>query len=300
MDKRHRAIVTGATGYVGSHVVRHLLKQGWGVSIIMRKNSNLEYIKDIINDVGVYRYEGNINSLIEYFKLQEADVVMHIAAAVITDPSPEQVPIIIDANIKFGTEVLEAMSHSSTRLFISTGTYWQNYGGTDEYNPVDLYAASKEAFEKIVKLYVEAYGFRHINLRLFDVYGEDDKRPKLWALLRDIAGTGKSFDITAGEQWVDMVYIDDVACAYEIAYNILEKDHSIRNEIYGVSNKRRYRLKNIINLFQTLLDKKLIINFGGRPYKKREVMSPFEGYLGLPLWQPRTSIKDGLSKYLSK
>ena len=169
-------IITGATGYIGSHVLRHLLDKGWEVSIVAQSNFGYANIEDLIPQIDVFEYEGDISSLIDFFKRKNADVVMHLAAAVITNYKPEQIPTLIRSNIEFGTEILEAMRQSATRLFIGTGSYWQNYK-SDSYSPVDLYAATKEAFEKILQYYVEAFGIRAITLRLFDIYGEDDRRP---------------------------------------------------------------------------------------------------------------------------
>ena len=292
-----KCIVTGATGYIGSHVVRHLLSEGWDVAIIAQPEFGYANIADIKSKLAVFEYDGRIESMIDFIDSRKADVVMHLAAAVITNPSPQQVSTIIDANIRFGSELLEAMKYSTTRLFISTGSYWQNYDGTEKYNPVDLYAASKEAFEKIVKYYVEAHGFRHINLRLFDVYGEDDIRPKLWTLLRDIAGTGKSLDISAGEQLLDMVHVDDVARAYDAAYHYLKDNPEVHNEVFGVYTGKMKLLKDIVSLYNSIIGKPMILNWGARPYKQREVMVPYNGYKCLPNWEALVSIENGLTKF---
>lgn len=292
-----RCIVTGATGYIGSHVVRHLLSKGWDVAIIAQPEFGYDNIADIMSKLAVFEYDGQIETMIEFVKDWQADVVMHLAAAVITTPAPQQVSTIVNANIRFGTELLEAMKFSTTRLFISTGSYWQNYDGTGNYNPVDLYGASKEAFEKIVKFYVEAYGFRHINLRLFDVYGEDDRRPKLWTHLREAAETGNSLDISAGEQLLDMVHVSDVATAYEAAYFTLTESPEIRNEVYGVYTGDMRSLKDIVHTFQQILDKPINLNWGARPYKCREVMRPFDGYKILPNWKFKIKLEEGLARY---
>lgn len=290
------AIITGATGYIGSHVVRHLLSQDWEIGIIAQSEFGYGYIEDIRSRIDVFECDGDVNRLIEYFKSKNADVVMHLAAAVITNYTPEQIPVLIRSNIEFGTLVLEAMKYSTTRLFIGTGSYWQNYN-SDTYNPVDLYAASKEAFEKILQYYVDAFGFRAITLRLFDVYGEDDRRPKLWTLLCDIAGTGKSLDISAGEQLLDMVHVDDVARAYWCAYEYLIKNPDVQNEIFGVCTGKMKQLKDIVELYQKILDKDMKLNWGARPYKQREVMRPFSGYAKLPNWQPQITVELGLTKF---
>lgn len=289
-------IITGATGYIGSHVAKHLLSKGWNVSIIAQAEFGYSNIGDVKSQLDVFEYDGDINKLIDFFKKKNVDVVMHLAAAVITNYTPEQIPTLIRSNVEFGTEVLEAMKQSSTRLFIGTGSYWQNYN-SDTYNPVDLYAATKEAFEKILQYYVDAYDFRAIILRLFDVYGEDDKRPKLWTLLRDIAGTEKTLDLSPGGQLLDLVHIDDVVRAYEHAYDLLIHYPKIRNEVYGVFSGNQVPLTEAVNLFKEILQKPIEVRFGARPYKRREVMHPCRTYQRLKGWVPEIDMAHGFSRF---
>lgn len=289
-------IITGATGYIGSHVLKYFLQREWDIHIVAQPESDYANVADVLSQIHVFEYDRNISHLISYFQQVKADVVFHLAAAVITDHLPEQVPCLIQSNIQFYTEVLEAMCHCNTRLFIGTGSYWQNYNNAT-YNPVDLYAATKEASEKILQYYVEAHHFRAITLRLFDVYGEDDKRPKLWNLLRDIAGTDRSIDVSPGEQYLDLVHISDVCTAYEAAFNLLDSDSSVRNEIYGVSTGKLHTLKEIISLFQSVSGKTIHVNFGKRPYKEREVMKPMRAYKILPNWKANVMIDKGFMNF---
>ena len=292
----NKCVMTGATGYIGSHVLKYLLSKGWEIHVIADPKFGYTNIEDVLSQIDVFEYDGNVLSLCDYFQTIKPDVVYHLAAAVITNYKPEQVPILIQSNIQFGAEILEAMKSSETKLFVSTGSYWQNYN-SDTYNPVDLYAATKEAFEKIVQYYVDAYGFRHINLRLFDVYGEDDKRPKLWNALRDIAGTDKHIDVSPGEQMLDLIHISDVCTAYEAAYYALVNNATIVNDIFGVRTGVTYSLKGAISVMENALGKKINVDFGAKPYKDREVMIPCELYSFLPEWRAKVSLIEGFKKF---
>lgn len=293
-----KCIITGATGYIGSHVLKYLLGKGWDVSIIADPSFGYANIEDVKDEVTIFEYgkDKNIEKLIAFFNEREADVVFHLAAAVITNYTPRDIPVIIQSNIQFGTEILEAMRHSSTRLIVTTGTYWQNYK-SDDYNPVDLYAASKEAFEKILQYYVDAHGIRTINLRLYDVYGEDDNRPKLWSHLRDIAGTNEVLNVSPGEQLLEVVHITDVCTAYESAYDLLAGNKNIKNIVCGVCTGKQRTLKDLILLFERMIGKKIHVNFRGKPYKPREVMKPKANYAKLSNWKARVSAEEGFSRY---
>lgn len=290
------AIITGATGYIGSHLASFLLKEGWKVHVIVRPNSSLNYIKDISDELEVYIFDGDLDKMIAYFNTVQADVVFHLAAAVLTNYSPSQVPTLIRGNIEFGTQILESMRHSNTSILVSTGTFWQNYN-TNSYNPVDLYAATKEAFEKIIEFYVDAYNMKAITLRLYDVYGEDDSRPKLLTLLRENIYSKKILDVSSGEQLLDMVHISDVVLAYYSAYKLLNNLDSPFYKVYGVRSGALISLKNLIKLFIDTTGANISVKMGSRPYRKREVMVPNEQLPILPNWKVSINIKDGLNKF---
>lgn len=289
-------IITGATGYIGSHVLRYLLSKGWDIHIIADPQFGYANIQDVLSQIDVFEYDGNASSLCGYFKSVKADVVFHLAAAVITNYTPDQVAILVQSNIQFGTEILEAMKLSGIKLIVSTGSYWQNYN-SDSYNPVDLYAATKEAFEKIIQYYVDAFDIRHINLRLFDVYGEDDNRPKLWTLLREIAGTDKHIAVSPGEQLLDLIHISDVCRAYEAAYNTLYTDKTIKNEVFGVRTGITVSLKEAVTQMEKASGKKINVDFGAKQYKDREVMRPCDKYKKLPNWEYLIPLCDGFKRF---
>ena len=292
-------IITGATGYIGSHVLKYLLSEGWDIHVVADPRFGYDNIKDVMSKIDVFEYSGNIDALCTYFKKVQVDVVFHLAAAVVTNYETEQVPVLIQSNVQFGTEILEAMKQSGTCLFIGTGSYWQNYN-LEVYNPVDLYAATKEAFEKILKYYTEVENIRAITLRLFDVYGTGDNRPKIWNIIRKKAGTDEVIDLSAGEQLIDMVFISDVCSAYKCAFNLLDKDHNIINKIYGVYTNQRRPLKEIVELYRSLLNDPVHIRYGGKPYKKREVMKPIENLEILPGWYPQVSLLDGFKMMVNE
>lgn len=292
-----KALITGGTGFIGSNLCRRLLKDGWKIFLITKKKFGYDNIIDIKEKLEIYEYEANFFELMEYIKKINVDVVFHLASTIITEHKPEDVHKILQGNITFGTEILEAMKYSNTKLLINTGTYWQHYNN-EEYNPVDFYAATKEAFQNIIKYYVEVEKIRCITLKLFDTYGENDKRPKLINLLNKFANEGIELNMSLGEQTLDLVHVEDVVEAYIVAYENLNKDLFLRNEEYAVATEERYQLKEVIQLFEEISNKKLNINWGGREYRKREVMIPWNDYKTLPNWKSKISLKKGLGLFL--
>ncbi|WP_372713633.1 NAD-dependent epimerase/dehydratase family protein [Ilyobacter sp.] len=292
---KKKAIITGGTGFVGSNLSRELLKRGWEVSIISKKEFGYRNIEDIRDKVNILEYDGDIFKLIDFFKAQNADVVFHLASAIIDEHNITDVDILMDSNIKFGAQVLEAMKESDTKLIVNTGTSWQHYNN-EEYNPVCLYAATKESFEKIMEYYIQGEDVRAITLKLFDNYGESDTRPKLINLLNEFSKNETVLDLSPGEQVIDLVHVDDVVDAFIKAYEYLAENSKVKYEKYAVSSGRVIKLKELISIYENITGNKLSVNWGGRAYRKREVMNPWRDFKKLPNWECTISIEEGLRR----
>lgn len=289
-------LVTGATGFVGSNLSRKLLELNCQVSIISKKEFGYQNIEDIKENLDIFEYNGNILDLIEYMKKNKFDGVFHLASLFIAEHESLDVDNLIDSNIKFGVQLLEAMKESKTELLVDTGTSWQHYENED-YNPVDLYAATKQAFQDIIKYYTEAENIRCITLKLFDTYGENDKRPKLINLLNKFADEGTELNMSPGDQMLDLVYIDDVVEAFLVAIKELIKNKKIKNKKFAVATGNEISLKKVIEIFENISNKKIKVNWGGKKYRKREVMESWNNYALLPGWKYKVPLKEGLKKY---
>ncbi len=283
-----KAIVTGATGYIGSNLCKQLIKEGWKVAIVTKPTSDYNYLSDVINKIEILEYDDNLSNLISFFNKIKASVVFHLAAVAINEHDVSDVDILLNANIRFGLHILEAMKQSSTPFLINTGTYWQHFE-SDEYNPLNLYAATKQSFQDLVKYYTSIGEIKAITLKLFDTYGPNDDRPKLINLLHKFADEGIELDMSPGEQQLDYVHIDDITQAfikaYEYIYDIEEYEE------FAVATGRLIQLKELVQLFKEKTGKEIKVNWGGKPYRKREVLKPWSSYRTLPNWNCEKEIE---------
>ena len=298
-----RVIITGATGFLGTHLVKRLIKDGIEVHAVIRPLSNTMTLDEVSGEKVIYHIHEKENDLIDIMKTilerGDVDVVYHLAAMVQSNQLMDKVEDIIESNIIFGTSLLEAMRRCNVRNFINTGTYWQHYN--DElYNPVNMYAASKQAFEDILKYYIEAGGVKAINLCLFDNYGPQDRRNKLMNLLKKIANTDEMLKMSPGEQKIDLVYVDDVVDAYIKAGSYLvDKKYEFCKK-YSVSSNKVVTLKELVKIIEKTIGKPLNIVWGGLPYRSREIMVPYSKGERLPGWSPKISLEEGIKKIFEK
>jgi len=287
-----KVLITGASGFIGSHMVKHLIRYGSSVHIITRTSSDLSILGSDISKVTNHRYDGNPEQINEIVSKVQPDLVYHFAAYYVAEHTTEDIVKLMDSNLKFGTHLADAMVKNNIFNLINTGTAWQHYN-SDTYNPVCLYAATKQAFEDILEFYVQAFGLNVITLKIFDTYGPNDRRNKLFSLLQN-APSGSTLSMSPGGQLVDFVYIDDVTKAFIMAGERLIVGITIGHERFAVTSGSPLKLKDIVSLYLKVTNKHLSIEWGGRDYRKREVMLPWSQGDILPGWKPQVSLIEGI------
>lgn len=285
VKQKTKALLTGATGFVGSHLTRRLVEDGLDVHIIVRSGSALTQIQRILKQITIHEHDGSIDNMLQIIQTVKPDIVFHLASLFLSDHSPKDIEPLIASNILFGTQLVEAMVKSGVYRLINTGTSWQNYQNED-YNPVNLYAATKQAFEDILRHYTETSCLKVITLRLFDTYGPDDPRPKLMNLLKKTVDSGETLNMSPGEQLIDLVHINDVVEAFVLSSDRLRTTEIIESEVYGVGTGNPISLRSLVEIYEKHIGKKININWGSRQYRKREVMNPWGYFKKVPGWTP--------------
>lgn len=286
-----RALVTGATGYIGSQLVRRLVRDGWEVAIVARPGSSLAVLDAVLPVISVQLHDGSTDGMIAAVAAARPDVVFHLASLFLAQHKSDDIAALVGSNLLFSTQLVEAMAVNDVHYLINTGTSWQHYESAI-YNPVNLYAATKQAFEDILAYYVEAGLLKTITLALFDTYGPNDPRKKLVTLLRSTAASGVALHMSPGEQVIDLVHIDDVLDAFVLAAAQIEKQ-ATSSAHYGVSSGETLSLRQFVQLFEKVTGKPVPIVWGGRAYREREVMVPWRAP-ALAGWAPRIRLEDGL------
>lgn len=290
---KKRILLTGATGFVGSRVAGKLVSEGYDVHIIVRPDSSLSQIVQLSDQVTIHVHDGSTEGMLAVMEAAQPAVVFHIASMVQSEHKPEDIVPLIQANIVFASQLVEAMLKSGCHQLINTGTFWQHYENKD-YSPVCLYAATKQAFEAILQYYIEARAIKVITLILFDNYGPNDPRPKLFHLLEKVSKSQEQLSMSPGEQLMDLVYIDDVVNAYIIAAERMLSGKVWQHERYSISSGNPISLKEVVSTYEHALQTKLPIQWGGRPYRDREVMAPWNAGMSLPGWKPLISLSEGI------
>ena len=278
------AIITGANGFIGSHLVQRLVADGWQVHIIVRPNSRLDLLKQHMGSISIHRHDGKTESMAIIMEEVKPDVVFHLASLFLSKHHPKDIEGLVSSNVLFGAQLMEAMATVGISSLINTGTAWQHYK-SNEYNPVNLYAATKQAFQDLVAYYVDAGKLKAVTLKLCDTYGSNDPRPKLFNLIVQRGVDEPPLDLSPGDQYIDIVHVSDVVQAYMVAADRLMAGGVTGHEIYSVTSGRPVKLKDFVEKIQRWLGMKGGVIWGAREYREREVMEPWVGP-ALPGWKP--------------
>lgn len=266
--------------------------------VVIRPNSNLKQLDPVVNQIELHVYDGAIDGLQGIVSTGKPEVVFHLASMAMGDHTSRDVRPMLEANVVFGTQLLDAMAGNGITNFVNTGTFWQHYRN-QEYNPVCLYAASKEAFEAVIRFYVEATEMQAITLELHDTYGPGDPRPKLFNLLREAALSGKPVSMTAGEQMVDLIYIDDVVQAYVTAGCRLLAGTAQGHSKYAVRSGTETGLREIVQLVNSAYGSPVPVLWGEKPYRNREMMRAWTGGERLPGWKSQIPLQEGIKRLVN-
>ncbi len=298
-----RVLVTGGTGFIGSHLVEELVSRKYRPIVLKRSYSNLSRISKYLNAVDFYDLDKI--TLEDIFKKEIVDVVVNLAVFYRKEHSYGDIDEMIDTNVKFPTKLLELSRSSGVSTFVTAGTYFQydkNVMHIDQGTALlakDFYAATKNALERILEFYKSSSDLRLFEFVLFTPYGERDDPKKLIPYIINSALQDRSVDLTQGFQRLYPTYAKDIVSAMIKAVELPE---SIRPSSYrfNVTGGQSYSIREIVTVLEEILDKKITVNWGRINTGKIDVLqlltvdiSTTENTLG---WTPNTSLEEGLRK----
>ena len=287
-----RVLITGATSFLGVHTVSRLNDGGIIPHLIVRPGSDVSRLKDIGN-VELHQYDGEISTLVDAVEAAMADVCIHIAGAYIRDHISADIEVLIESNIRFGGQLLEAMKIGGTRKLVHTGSTFQYYE-SDTYQPLNLYAATKQAFMDLAAYYADAEDFDVFSIILPDVYGARDWRPKVLNRIVAAHVERSALDMVDEPTVLGLVHVDDASRALiDASSQLISAPKSISGGIFGVDQGHRHSLRDIVDMVANICQCSTKINWGGYPAPRRHISDPWEG-AALPGWRPKVNLEDGI------
>ena len=298
-------LVTGAAGFIGSHMAELLVKQGhevWGIdSFTDYYQPSLKMMnKDAIVATGVHFIQGDLLDNLDTLLPKNIEVVYHFAAQPgIAEHTSFQ---LYERNNVLATQKLVDWSLSlkkQLKIFvnISTSSVYGLEAVGDESaiaEPASNYGVTKLAAEQIVLAANRIYEMPACSMRLYSVYGPRERPEKLYTKLIKAILEGKPFPLFKGSEkhLRSFTYVDDIVIGLS---RILSRIEVCNGQIINLGNDEVYSTADGIALVESLLSKKVIIEMkesrSGDQLKTSANILKAKRILD---YQPTTSFKNGL------
>ena len=295
-----RCLVTGASGFLGSHLTRTLVRQGHEVLAVVRPGKEHLRLKDVSDQVAfAYADLEGIKTITSEIDAFHPEVVFHLAwwggnsRKYINDPDA------IYANIPGTLDLIRIVKNAGCKAFLYFGTAVE-YGiynipvrESDPVHPQNLYGAAKYAGMVLLQALCTQWELRFCGIRPFWVYGpmDDTLRMIPSVILQLLAGEKPK--TTAGEQVWDFLYIDDAVDA------LIQLATTDAEGIFNLASGEPVQIKQVISILRDCIDPALEIGFGEVPYAPDQVMhleADISRLRAATGWDPKVSLPDGLRR----
>ena len=302
------ALVTGATGFLGSVLVERLVAERVEITALVRSNERATSLR-LLRGVNVIEVNSwDVATLTAKLKGVHADVVFHLASYGVQQNQRDQSQL-IDGNIGLVTGLLQAAADLPLRRFIHTGSC-SEYGFPDQegalvaetqpIRPKSPYGAAKAASVLCGNALACSLGIPFVTLRLFGVFGTREGPDRLVPYVISRLLNHQPVDLTWGEQVRDFLFEDDVAEAFLAAASA---DGLKSGEIYNVCSSRATRIRSLGELVADVMEKpRDLLRWGQRPYRPDEPMwmvgdcRRFQEATGS--WSAKISLPEGIRRMI--
>lgn len=303
-----KILVTGVSGFIGSHLAERLLKEGYGVTGV---DSFLDYyprkvkennLKGLRGKKGFELIEADILDLDMEKLLSGTDAVFHQAAiAGVRSSWGGRFNEYVRNNI-LGTQLLlEASKDKNLRKFVYASSS-SVYGDAEEFpikestpvRPVSPYGVSKLAGEQLAYLYYKGYGVPAVSLRYFTVYGPRQRPDMAFHRFLKAVMLGEEIEIFGtGEQTRDFTFISDAVEA-----NIEAFSKGVDGGVYNIGGGGRVKLIECIRLIEEISGRKADLRFresqrGDARHTYADVSKAKKDFH----YSPKIGIREGLTEH---
>lgn len=290
-------LVTGATGFLGSHLVKALLRDGHTVLILKRSHSACSRIAEVLPSLSVYDLDrdGMEAPFREHGKI---DAILH--AATCYGRKDESLAMLVEANVAFPLQLLEMAVRFGTPLFLNTDTF----SSAPAVLPGHLrgYNLTKKQFREWGRSIAETHPIHFLNVRLEHLYGPFDADSKFVSyVINRCLRDEPELSLTAGEQQRDFIFVEDAVSAYSVL---------LRHGIDGSNGFTEYQvgtgtatsIREFVELVHRMTRSKTVLKFGALPYQENEIMVS-QADIGPLLalgWSSKVTLEEGIRSIMEQ
>jgi UDP-glucose 4-epimerase len=285
-----RVLVTGGSGFLGSHLCRHLLSKEVEVHAVSRTRRSSE-------SGSIRWWQGdmaNIGSVRDILKRAKPDVLFHLSGLATASPDRELVLPSLHSLLVSTVNILTAAAESRCRRVVLAASLTEPVRGGSEITPSSPYAAAKWASGAYARMFHDLYNTPVVLVRPFMTYGpaQDERKLIPYVILSLLKGTAPK--LTSGQQQIDWIYVDDAMDGFLAA----AKAPNIEGQTIDVGSGELVSIRKVVDQLVKIVDTRVEPLFGAlpdRPSERVRVANITDAYAKLG-WKPRTPLAEGLAR----
>lgn len=298
-----RCLVTGAGGFIGSHLTRLLVEMGAETYALVSEVSSVVPIRLAALKHEISIVSGNVADSSAMRRVAETvrpEIIFHLAAFTHVGKSFGRVDECIDTNVHGTVNILSALEPDSYEAFIYAGTS-EIYGDIDvpfvetkAVNPVSPYSMTKYAGERFCLMYHQAYGWPIVCLRPFNAFGPWQSPDRVIPEIITSALRGRDVDMTEGVQTREFNYVTDIARGFIAAALAGKRAHG---EIINIGCGIERSMAEVAHTVLELMGNPVKANLGALPYRPTEIWHMYADNskaAALLDWRPETDFESAL------
>ena len=287
-----RVLLTGATGYLGSHLLAAFVERGYSVVMLKRSVSDLSRIAEFLGKVKSYDID-RVPLEIAFEECGQFDAVVHAAVNYGRGSGSTGLDV-FNVNVLLSLQLLQAAVDRNTKAFYNMGTVLDP--------SLSQYALSKHQFKQWGKKYAEEGMVRFVNFNLEHIYGPGDDVSKFTThLVRACLKNESSLPLTLGHQERDFIHVDDAVSACLATMRHCDTTISGYHE-FDVGSGEVVSIREFVGMVKRLSRSQIRLDFGAVPYRKSETMHSQADISQLMHigWRPKYDLASGLQHMIEQ
>jgi len=304
---RKNVLVTGAGGFIGSHLVESLVRQGSKVTAFVHYNSRgdsglMKYLPQVVREE-IEIMAGDLRDFQTILKItKNKQTIFHLGALISIPYSYENPHSVVETNVLGTLNILAASRKNQVERVIHTST--SEVYGTAQYTPMDEkhplqgqspYSASKIAADKLAESYYCSYQLPVVTVRPFNTYGPRQSARAVIPVIITQALKGNKIILGSTHTKRDFTYVDDTVNGFIMA----AKTEDVLGQVFNLGTGQEISILEICELVSKILGKKLTIETDElriRPEKSevQELLSDNNFAKEKLNWYPKYNLEEGL------
>jgi UDP-glucose 4-epimerase len=288
-----RVLVTGANGFIGSHICPRLCQEGAEVHAVFRSRPPA--------DLGDQRWWqadfANLAEVRKILKKTRPEVIFHLAGHVKGAPDLEHVLPTFQSNLQSTVNLLTVAAESDCRRVVLIGSLAEPEEENGETFPSSPYAAAKWASSGYARMFHALYRLPVLIARVFMVYGPGQRDlTKLIPYVTLSLLQGKTPKISSGQRLVDWIYVSDLVDGFLALAQAQASD--VDGTTLDLGSGSLVSIREIVHQLVLLIDAKARVEFGAlpdRPLEPTRVAKTAETFAKIG-WKPQVTLRDGLER----